>query len=164
MWISLSYYLIHSMTSNNFLILIYLRDVRNRSSRKINEKTIFHIFAYLMMPFYSFHVSVINWLGHKLFFHRRIYRYFSYYKTMLRQPGIYSFLDDLLFCISICGIFSFTWNFKTFQECLAAFLPGEFHGQRRLAWCSPWSCRVGHNWATNSIHYLCKVGSVANIL
>ena len=37
------------------------------------------------------------------------------------------------------------FHFKTFQECLAAFLPGEFHGQRRLAWCSPWSCRVGHN-------------------
>jgi len=25
------------------------------------------------------------------------------------------------------------------------FLPGKFHGQRSLAGCSPWSCRVGHN-------------------
>ena len=60
------------MTSNNFFILTYLRDVRNRSSRKINEKTIFHTFAYLIMSFYSFHVSVINWLGQKLFFHSYI--------------------------------------------------------------------------------------------
>ena len=29
------------------------------------------------------------------------------------------------------------------------FLPGEFHGQRRLADCSPWGCkRVRHAWAT----------------
>ena len=27
------------------------------------------------------------------------------------------------------------------------FLPGEFHGQRSLVGYSPWSCRVGHNWA-----------------
>ena len=30
------------------------------------------------------------------------------------------------------------------------FLPGEFHGQRSLAGCSPGSQRVGHNWATNT--------------
>ena len=31
------------------------------------------------------------------------------------------------------------------------FLPGEFHGQRNLAGCSPWgSQRVGHDWATNT--------------
>ena len=29
------------------------------------------------------------------------------------------------------------------------FLPGESHGQRSLAWCSPWGCkRVGHDLAT----------------
>ena len=27
------------------------------------------------------------------------------------------------------------------------FLPGESHGQRRLAGCSPWGRRVRHNWA-----------------
>ena len=25
------------------------------------------------------------------------------------------------------------------------FLPGESHGQRSLAGCSPWGCRVGHD-------------------
>ena len=31
------------------------------------------------------------------------------------------------------------------------FLPGEFHGQRRLAGCSPWGCiRLGHNLTTNT--------------
>ena len=27
------------------------------------------------------------------------------------------------------------------------FLPENFHGQRSLAGCSPWGCRVGHSWA-----------------
>ena len=27
-------------------------------------------------------------------------------------------------------------------------LPGEFHGQRKLAGYSPWGCRVRHDWAT----------------
>ena len=31
-----------------------------------------------------------------------------------------------------------------------AFLSGEFHGQRRLAGYSPWGCRVGHDWVTNT--------------
>ena len=30
------------------------------------------------------------------------------------------------------------------------FLPGEFHGQRSLAGYSPWGCRAGHDWATNT--------------
>ena len=30
------------------------------------------------------------------------------------------------------------------------FLPGEFHGQRSLVGYSPWSQRVGHDWATNA--------------
>ena len=25
------------------------------------------------------------------------------------------------------------------------FMPGEFHGERSLAGCSSWGCRVGHN-------------------
>ena len=29
-------------------------------------------------------------------------------------------------------------------------LPGESQGQRSLLGYSPWSCRVGHNWATNT--------------
>ena len=29
------------------------------------------------------------------------------------------------------------------------FLPGEFHGQRRLMGC-PWGHSVGHNWVTNT--------------
>ena len=32
------------------------------------------------------------------------------------------------------------------------FLPREFHGQRSLAGYSPWGHRVGHNWATNTLH------------
>ena len=31
------------------------------------------------------------------------------------------------------------------------FLPGKSHGWGSLAGCSPWSCRVGHNWATNAV-------------
>ena len=31
------------------------------------------------------------------------------------------------------------------------FLPGEFHGQRRLVGYSPWGCkRIGHDWVTNT--------------
>ena len=26
--------------------------------------------------------------------------------------------------------------------------PGDGEGQRSLACCSPWGCRVGHNWVT----------------
>ena len=33
------------------------------------------------------------------------------------------------------------------------FLPTESHGQRSLAGYSPWSCRVGHNWATNAFTF-----------
>ena len=29
-------------------------------------------------------------------------------------------------------------------------LPSEFHGQRSLASYSPWGCRVGHDWVTNT--------------
>ena len=28
-------------------------------------------------------------------------------------------------------------------------LPGKSHGQRSLVDCSPWGCRVGHDWATS---------------
>ena len=31
------------------------------------------------------------------------------------------------------------------------FLPGEFHGQRSLVWCSQWGRqRFGHDWVTNT--------------
>ena len=30
------------------------------------------------------------------------------------------------------------------------FLPGVFLGQRSLVGCSPWGCRVRHNWVTNT--------------
>ena len=30
------------------------------------------------------------------------------------------------------------------------FLPRESHGQRSLAGCSPWGCRVRHDWMTNT--------------
>ena len=36
------------------------------------------------------------------------------------------------------------------------FLPGEFHGQRSLAGCSPWDHSVGHDWATNTFLYSLK--------
>ena len=32
------------------------------------------------------------------------------------------------------------------------FLPEESHGQRSLADCSPWRCRVGHDWACTHTH------------
>ena len=37
------------------------------------------------------------------------------------------------------------WSRK--QQLTPVFLPGKFHGQRSLMWCSPWCLRVGHNWA-----------------
>ena len=33
------------------------------------------------------------------------------------------------------------------------FSPGEFHGQRSLAGYTPWGCRVGHNWVTNTFTF-----------
>ena len=36
----------------------------------------------------------------------------------------------------------------------AVLLPGESHGQRSLAGCSPWGCRVWHAWATNTFTLL----------
>ena len=33
------------------------------------------------------------------------------------------------------------------------FLPGEFHGLRRLAGYSPWGCRVRHDWVTNTFTF-----------
>ena len=33
------------------------------------------------------------------------------------------------------------------------FLPGKSHGQRSLVGYSPWGCRVGHNWATNTFTF-----------
>ena len=41
----------------------------------------------------------------------------------------------------------------------AVFLPREFHGQRSLVNCSPWGCRVGHKWATNT-HFFSQVALV----
>ena len=32
----------------------------------------------------------------------------------------------------------------------SVFLPGKSHGWRSLTGYSPWDCRVGHNWVTNS--------------
>ena len=38
------------------------------------------------------------------------------------------------------------------------FLPGEFHGQRSLAGYSlVWGHRVGHNWATNTLHNVLSI-------
>ena len=39
------------------------------------------------------------------------------------------------------------------REPTPEFLPGEFHGQRSLAGCSPWGHRVRHNWTTCSFHF-----------
>ena len=33
----------------------------------------------------------------------------------------------------------------------SVFLPGEFHEQRRLVGYSSWSCRVGHDWVSNTL-------------
>ena len=38
---------------------------------------------------------------------------------------------------------SIPWGRK--WQPIPVFLPGESHGQRRLAGCSPWGCRVRHN-------------------
>ena len=35
-------------------------------------------------------------------------------------------------------------------------LPGEFHGQRNLAGSTPWGCRVGHDWVTNTLFFQCS--------
>ena len=32
-------------------------------------------------------------------------------------------------------------------------LPGKSHGQRSLVGCSPWPLRVGHDWATEWLHF-----------
>ena len=32
------------------------------------------------------------------------------------------------------------------RQPIRVFLPGEFHGQRRLVGYGPWGCRVRHNW------------------
>ena len=40
------------------------------------------------------------------------------------------------------------WRRKWWHTLL--FLPGEFHGQRRLVGYSPWGHRVGHDWMTNN--------------
>ena len=39
-----------------------------------------------------------------------------------------------------------TWRME--QPPIPVFWPGESHGQRSLAGCSPWGCRVGHNLET----------------
>ena len=36
---------------------------------------------------------------------------------------------------------------------IPVLLPGEFHGQRRLAGYRPWGCRVWHDWAMNTFHF-----------
>ena len=38
--------------------------------------------------------------------------------------------------------------------------PGVGDGQRRLACCSPWNCRVGHDWVTEMNWTCCWVGWV----
>ena len=42
--------------------------------------------------------------------------------------------------------FFFPWRRK--WQLTPAFLPGEFHGQRRLVGSSPWDRRVRHDWVT----------------
>ena len=46
----------------------------------------------------------------------------------------------------------FGWRIPWRREWLPTpvFLPGELHGQRSLAGYSPWCCRVGHTWETNT--------------
>ena len=33
-------------------------------------------------------------------------------------------------------------------------LPGKSHGQRSLVGCSPWACRVGHDWVANTLTFM----------
>ena len=42
----------------------------------------------------------------------------------------------------------------TNQQQKSVFLPGESHGQRSLAGCHPWGCRVGHDFRTEHAHSL----------
>ena len=44
----------------------------------------------------------------------------------------------------VCAIGAGLWWQPT-----PVFLPGKFHGQRNLVGYSPWSRRVGHDWATS---------------
>ena len=45
----------------------------------------------------------------------------------------------------------------TNQQQKPVFLPGESRGQRSLAGCHPWGCRVGHDFRTENAHSLILV-------
>ena len=48
--------------------------------------------------------------------------------------------------------FSNIWRRK--WQPTPVFLPGKSHGQRSLVGCSPWGCRVRHDWVTNTYLWL----------
>ena len=49
-----------------------------------------------------------------------------------------------------CGFNPWVWKIPWSRKWqpTPVFLPGKFHGQRSLVDYSPWSCRVGQDWAT----------------
>ena len=53
-----------------------------------------------------------------------------------------------------CGFNPWVWKipWSRKRQPTPVFLPEKFHGQRSLVDYSPWSCRVGQDWATPHTH------------
>ena len=51
-----------------------------------------------------------------------------------------------------CVLYFCVWRRK--WQPTPVFWPGEFHGQRSLVGYSPWGCRVGHHWTTNTFTFI----------
>ena len=45
---------------------------------------------------------------------------------------------------------------------IPVLLPGKSHGQRNVVGYNPWSCRVGHNLATNTFTFYIHGSTVYN--
>ena len=48
----------------------------------------------------------------------------------------------------VCELSSASWWRRQWHPA-PVLLPGKSHGQRSLVGCSPWGCRVRHDWATS---------------
>ena len=54
----------------------------------------------------------------------------------------------------LCHLVNFLTPGEGHGSLTRVFLPGKFHGQRRLTSYSPWCYRVGHNWPTNTFTFV----------
>ena len=79
-----------------------------------------------------------------------------YYSIVLLSPCIEYLISVTIFPSSIISIKNvFCWSLKTIWgrrkwQPTPVLLPGKSLGQRSLAGYSPWDCRVGHDWATDT--------------